>query len=145
MLLRRLAQLTGLLKPRPEVGQPYGWERITAGGALLDVLDPGWWHADAVPSVDLDALNMADWDMCLLAQRFAPARWARQRVAASPYQIGLLALGVPFNAAPDYGFAGVDVDVLTPGWRQYIAARRVDPNSVPTNPFAEWWSLCPQC
>jgi hypothetical protein len=115
---RALMRAPARRRPR---GEPYGWDRITAGAGLLDALDPGWWREDATPAVDVAALNMADPHTCLLGQRFArPLPPGPQ-----PYGSGLLMLGVIMQRdAVGLGFTGVDADLLTHGWRRLICARR---------------------
>lgn len=43
--------------------------RVARGAALLDGKDPGWWRADADPVINLDTLEMADGQHCVLGQR----------------------------------------------------------------------------
>jgi hypothetical protein len=114
------ALVTRMPSRRREDPPPYGWDRISAGAGVLDALDPGWWRDDAAPPVDVAALDMADHHACVLGQRYA---WAAE-IFPRPYEAGLLVLGVPSGDAAGYGFTGVDADLLTPGWRRLISARR---------------------
>ncbi len=131
---------------RPREGELYRWGRITAGAALLDALDPGWWREGATPSVDLAALNMADTRPCLLGQRFThPAPAAdRPRLGLQPYETGLLILGVlPGNAAP-CGFTGADAGLLTAGWRHLVISRRAASGSPAGSPAGREPACPPQ-
>jgi len=44
-------------------------ERVDRGEAVLDRRDPGWWREDAMPAIDLETLDLADGDKCILGQR----------------------------------------------------------------------------
>lgn len=44
-------------------------ERVAAGAKFLDEHDPQWWRADVERAIDLDRLDMATGDVCVLGQR----------------------------------------------------------------------------
>lgn len=44
-------------------------ERVAAGAAFLDEHDPQWWRADVERAIDLDDLDLANGDSCVLGQR----------------------------------------------------------------------------
>lgn len=44
-------------------------ERVAAGAAFLDEHDPEWWRADVDRAIDLDDLDLACGDCCVLGQR----------------------------------------------------------------------------
>lgn len=120
-------------------------ERVTAGEALMDEQDPGWWRADAGPAIDLDLLDLEDTGMCVLGQR-CPAdvliAWRGGEDGTRPLGGGYFAYGyrlagipggpgdsgdVPLFAwAVAHGFAGESGEYreLTAVWARVIRARR---------------------
>jgi hypothetical protein len=126
-------------------------ERVTAGEALMDEQDPGWWRADAGPAIDPDLLDLEDTGMCILGQRcpldaliaYHEARTgaAQARLRADVrenayYAWGYRLSGIPpewagarpglFGWAVQHGFAGEPGEYreLTAVWARVIRARR---------------------
>lgn len=62
-------------------------ERVARGVALLDSVEPGWFHR-----VDVDALNVASSKYCVLGQLFRD------------YSLGAKALGLDQDGAAEHGF-----------------------------------------
>lgn len=120
-------------------------ERVTAGEALMDGQDPGWWRADAERAIDLDLLDLADAGMCVLGQR-CPAdvliAWRGGGDGTRPsgggyFAYGYRLAGIPggpgdsgdlplFAWATAHGFAGEPGEYreLTAVWARVIRARR---------------------
>lgn len=105
----------------------YGGGRIVAGARFLGHLDPCWWREGALLPASLAALDMADPHRCMLAW------WAAQHLPAPahcgtrqipPYDHARRALCLSSQRAHALGFAGVDADLLTPGWRHLITYLR---------------------
>lgn len=100
-------------------------ERVALGAAFLDEHDPQWWRADVERAIDLDRLDLALEDVCILGQR-CPVE------ADDPYiKFGAMLSGL-WNSwevdrwAVRFGFqaGGLDYDDLTAGWRKVITERR---------------------
>jgi hypothetical protein len=92
----------------------------------MEQRDPGWWQPHVTPAVDVAAMQVADAFTCPAAQRNVD-RWASgagQRRARSPFRAGLHRLGIGPAEAAAFGLAGVDADLLTPGWRWLITQLR---------------------
>lgn len=120
-------------------------ERVAAGAALMDEADPGWWRADADRAIDLEALDLAQTDMCVLGQR-CPLEVLAARVDVEADRLDPLDFGEAYDAyarylsgltgreflewAHGHGFAltapgdKVTWEGLTAEWRKVIAARR---------------------
>jgi hypothetical protein len=126
--------------------------RVQRGAALLDEHDPDWWRADAGRAIDLDRLDLAEGDTCVLGQRCPLEVAASYRTRAesedeiddpdklTPYRayseqlfdgrwdsrtqrVSML------QAAHDHGFAWMggerrEFDELTAAWRDLIQGRR---------------------
>jgi hypothetical protein len=122
-------------------------ERVTAGGAFMDVNDPGWWRADTERAIDLATLNIAHGDACLLGQRcpletltaylggfppeeegdeecryqaYAGVLSGRPRRDAEGLREWASALG--FNRP--FGGTGAEYEELTAEWKRVIGTRR---------------------
>lgn len=88
-------------------------ERVARGAALLDANVLGWWDL-----VDTGALNLDDWQMCVLGQVFRRS-----------YGAGLWELNVWAENAGEYGFCPdtpQETRVQTALWCKVIQERRDD-------------------
>jgi hypothetical protein len=139
-LCRNLPQQDSQLRAGPVPVAPpsrYGEDRIAAGTRLLDHIDPGWWREGTGLPANLTALDMADPYRCVLAwwateHLPAPARSGMRQVP--PYDRAMRALGLTPRQAQALGFTGVDVELLTPGWRHLITYLRASDQPVATDP-----------
>jgi hypothetical protein len=128
-------------------------ERVAAGAAFLDEHDPEWWRADVERAIDLDQLDMAVGDSCVLGQRCPVSRLAAH-LGIDPdglegddfdvaYEAMALHLGAPVdraggtrvdNWAAPLGFQAAltpsdirspdDYDALAAEWKRVITERR---------------------
>lgn len=94
------------------------WE-VERGVAVLDAKVPGWWER-----IDVDRLDMAVGDACVLGQLFPDGD-------EESYFLGLRTLGIPGQAI-GHGFNtndtsewGWDYAYLTQLWREAIEGKRV--------------------
>lgn len=122
-------------------------ERVAAGVAFLDEIDPDWWRADTENAIDLEQLNMGNGCMCILGQRCpleiwtAAAAdddddydtpywaWAAILSAAASYQIvdawaAERGFQIPSPCYIDDSDAESEYDALTKEWGRVIAERR---------------------
>ncbi len=120
-------------------------ERVTRKGVpFMDEHDPGWWRADIDRPVNLDLLDIAATDRCVLGQRCPLVALAAAVGAGSPdrltagdwdeaYAVNaarLRGIPAPFTSldvwAFEHGFTGSSEEMgeLTGQWRQVIAGRR---------------------
>ena len=128
-------------------------ERVAAGAAFLDEHDPEWWRADVERAINLDKLDLASGDSCILGQR-CPVSLIANRLGIDPdgldsddfevaYEAMALSLGASVdresrtrvdNWAAPLGFQAVqapsgfrdipDYDGLTAEWKRVITERR---------------------
>ena len=101
-------------------------ERVARGVALLDRVEPGWFHR-----IDVNALDVSQYDRCILGQLY------------KDYRLGLSALGLTQDEATEHGFqtrifktddilslilsmanATSDYPALTQEWRRVIEILR---------------------
>jgi hypothetical protein len=101
-------------------------ERVAAGAAFLDEHDPEWWRADVERAIDLDTLDLAEGDVCILGQR-CPLAANDQYIAYGVMLSGLQETFAVDHWAVQYGFQADDsaeYDDLTAEWRKVITGRR---------------------
>lgn len=90
-------------------------ERVARGVALLDSVEPGWFHR-----INVDALDVSQYDRCVLGQLYRD------------YSFGIKALGIlPREQAAEHGFqveyiarAPLEYQALTQEWRRVIEILR---------------------
>lgn len=122
-------------------------ERVTAGEAVMDERDPGWWREDIDRAINLDILDLNTTDCCVLGQRCPLDALAEAIGLESPemltgadydeaYGVNLALMSgrtattwVPsLDAwAREHGFTGSnddELDALTAEWKKDIIARR---------------------
>jgi hypothetical protein len=121
-------------------------ERVTAGEAVMDDRDPGWWRDDIDQAINLDTLDLNTTDCCVLGQRCPLDALAEAVGAGSPDMLtgadydeayGVNAVltrgGLPSDTwgpidswAASHGFTGSssEMDALTAEWKRIIIARR---------------------
>lgn len=123
-------------------------ERVAAGAAFLDEHDPEWWRPDVDRAIDLDALDLAEPDRCVLGQR-CPLEVLAIYLSADVDELNALDMGDGYLAygaflsghaadgeigrwASELGFTfttddpgdAVIWDALTAEWRKVITERR---------------------
>lgn len=111
-------------------------ERVAAGMAFLDQVDPDWWKADVTCAINLHALDLGDNGKCVLGQR-CPLEY-REEDGTGDYRAWSAALsgvnqddwtGADNWAAP-LGFqcqgpySSEDYEDLTAEWKRVILERR---------------------
>jgi hypothetical protein len=114
-------------------------ERVAAGAAFLDEHDPDWWRADVERAIDLNRLDFASGETCVLGQRSPlpkPDRRSEPYTAYVRYGFVLSGLtnadelwdwGVPLGiTAPLDEHTDPDAvhDDLTAEWKRVITERR---------------------
>jgi hypothetical protein len=111
-------------------------DRVAAGSVFLDEHDPDWWRGDVERAIDLDALNLAFGDNCILGQRcpierygtdYSGYHWFGAYLAGTkPYEetaIDAWAIRYGFQAGRPIASLG-EYEDLTNEWFRVIAARR---------------------
>lgn len=120
-------------------------ERVAAGAAFLDEHDPQWWRPDVERAINLDALDLAESDRCVLGQR-CPLTVLAERLDCDVDDLSAIDFGDTYSAysqhlsgiegdglaywARDRGFTlttdldGSEWDALTAEWRKVITERR---------------------